>query len=236
MNDWDANAGLPGHRSVLDPADAGGTKNALIDRVQRAALSEALRAVPAGARALDLGCGTGRLTSWLAGAGLGVVGVDGSEPMLQQARARGVAAPLARADAAALPFADGALGLVLSVGVLAVFAPDEERFAAVLGEAARVLAPGGSLVAIEQAGDEDFGRGASVAGYRAAFEAAGLRVESAEPVRLGDSPILARCARHPWLGPALGRPSRLRREARSATGPLTGGRYADVLFVATATS
>jgi len=39
-----------------------------------------------GCRVLDLGCGTGRHTAWLAGAGAHVTAVDFSEKMLEQAR------------------------------------------------------------------------------------------------------------------------------------------------------
>ena len=64
----------------------------------------ALSLVPSFHRALDLGCGTGRLTRSLAERGP-TVGMDASSAMLARAQATGV--PLVQGDGFALPFADG---------------------------------------------------------------------------------------------------------------------------------
>ena len=60
-----------------------------------------------GERILDLGCGTGRLTTELAAGfpDVSFVGADLSEAMLAEARRNSTAVPFVRADAAALPFA-----------------------------------------------------------------------------------------------------------------------------------
>jgi len=109
-----------------------------------------LRQVPEQGRVLDLGCGTGELARWLAATGLAVVGCDISCEML-----RGAAAGSATEDSGTparwlrldpdwrrLPFADGCFDAVTASSVLE-YAADP---AAVLGECARVLAPGGVLV------------------------------------------------------------------------------------------
>jgi ubiquinone/menaquinone biosynthesis C-methylase UbiE len=94
---------------------------------------------------LDLSCGPGTLTPHLlARAGGPVVALDASGAMLARARERAPwGAFFVRADAAALPFADGAFGAVVNLAALDLY-PDAAR---VVAESARVLAPGGRWVA-----------------------------------------------------------------------------------------
>jgi SAM-dependent methyltransferase len=101
--------------------------------------------VSRGDRVIDIGCGTGDYTRHLASAseaGL-VVGIDASETMVAAAARRGHAANLVylRADAAALPFRDGAFDAVCTAGTIHMI---EEPLSA-LDEMIRVLAPGGRL-------------------------------------------------------------------------------------------
>ncbi len=97
----------------------------------------------AGARVLDVGCGTGRLAHALVErAGARVWGVDTSAAMLARARAR----PLPgggwkQAPAERLPFKDGWFDAVVMRQV--VHLVDRSR---AFAEAARVLRPGGRLV------------------------------------------------------------------------------------------
>lgn len=103
--------------------------------------------VPAGRRWLDVGCGTGALTSAVLSAGdpAEVVGVDPSEGFLKTARAS-VTDPRASfevADARSLPFADDRFDVVVS-GLVLNFVPEPARAAA---EIARVTVPGGSAAA-----------------------------------------------------------------------------------------
>lgn len=91
-------------------------------------------------RALDVGTGTGRNVQMLHDAGASfVVGVDMSSVMLSHARA--VHARVC-GDACRLPFADQSFDLVCS----SLMCGDIADLGAWLGEAARVLAPGGHLV------------------------------------------------------------------------------------------
>lgn len=97
-------------------------------------------------RVLDVGCGPGNYTRWLAeaaGGGL-TVGLDASETMVAAAAARKQGDNIAylRGDASALPFEDGSFDVVCSVGVIHLV---EEPLVA-LGEMVRVLAPGGRLL------------------------------------------------------------------------------------------
>jgi malonyl-CoA O-methyltransferase len=102
-------------------------------------ISAAASAV-APARALDVGTGTGRYLPLLASAGARlVVGLDISLPMLGR-KAYGL--PRVCADACRLPFPDASFDLICS----SLMVGDLEDLGAWLGEATRVLAPGGHLV------------------------------------------------------------------------------------------
>jgi SAM-dependent methyltransferase len=96
--------------------------------------------LPAFGRALDLGCGTGRLTRALAQRGA-TVGLDGSGAMLARAQANQLTA-LAQGDAFALPFADASFDVVTALRLVFHFVDAEK----LLCEAARMLAPGGAIL------------------------------------------------------------------------------------------
>jgi len=98
------------------------------------ALTENVRSV------LDLPCGTGRFTGHLAKRGYEVVGSDISSEMMQVAREQ--LGPMerlhgyVRADAEALPFADGAFDCVMSIRFL--FHVDSRTRVSILREMVRV--------------------------------------------------------------------------------------------------
>ena len=93
---------------------------------------------PAGRRTLDLGCGEGRVGAELTRRGHSVVGVDSSPAMVAMARERHEALV---ADAAELPFEDGAFDLV--VADMSVMNMDDPEGGVL--EASRLLEPGGRL-------------------------------------------------------------------------------------------
>ncbi|MFL5539133.1 MAG: class I SAM-dependent methyltransferase [Longimicrobiaceae bacterium] len=107
-----------------------------------------LRRLGRGRRVLDLGCGTGRQAVGALRAGGRVVAMDFSLPMARATldrvtrEAPGAPAAVVVADAQHLPFRAGSFDAALALGVLG-FVPDR---AAMLCEARRVLAPGGTLV------------------------------------------------------------------------------------------
>jgi ubiquinone/menaquinone biosynthesis C-methylase UbiE len=100
---------------------------------------------------LELGCGTGRVTLPLARAGIRMVGIDRSAPMLERAlsraakasRRRGASPMFVRGDIRALPFPDAAFPMVLApYGILQSLIRPRDLTAA-LASIARVLEPGG---------------------------------------------------------------------------------------------
>jgi SAM-dependent methyltransferase len=98
--------------------------------------------VPPGARWLDVGCGTGALSSTIRRHDPHghVTGIDPSEAFVGHARAA-VEGEFLVADARELPFADSTFDAVAS-GLVLNFVPEPERAAA---EIVRVVRPGGAI-------------------------------------------------------------------------------------------
>lgn len=99
-----------------------------------------------GLRTIELGCGTGYVSAWLARRGARAVGLDPTPSQLQIAAELrtefDVHLPLIRGAAEQLPFADDTFDLAISEYGAAIWA-DPYRW---IPEAARVLRPGGELV------------------------------------------------------------------------------------------
>jgi demethylmenaquinone methyltransferase/2-methoxy-6-polyprenyl-1,4-benzoquinol methylase len=113
------------------------------DRRWRRRTIDAVR-LTAGARVLDLACGTGDLCNDSLARGYTPIGVDFSAGMLAHSRTR---APLVRADATELPVPDGSVDGVVCGFALRNFVDLEAFFS----ECARVLRRGGRVVALDAA-------------------------------------------------------------------------------------
>ena len=111
--------------------------HALIDQLELAATLPLAR----GARVLEAGCGTGLILRAVAPVARAAVGLDLSQGMLAQARARGL--DVVHGSVTDLPFADGEFDLAYSFKVLA----HVEQIERALGEMARVVRPGGHVIA-----------------------------------------------------------------------------------------
>ena len=100
----------------------------------------------AGAGSLELGCGTGYVSAWLARRGARPVGLDNSAAQLATAAALqdrfGLVFPLIHASAEQIPLADAAFDLVISEYGASTWCDPY----AWIPEAARVLRPGGQLI------------------------------------------------------------------------------------------
>jgi ubiquinone/menaquinone biosynthesis C-methylase UbiE len=104
-----------------------------------------------GAEVADVGCGTGRLLPYLAGRGLLPRGVDLSPGMVEVARREHPGFEYEVADLRQLPFGDASLAGVVCWYSLIFLAPDARGQA--FAELARVVRPGGYLVAAFKHGD-----------------------------------------------------------------------------------
>jgi len=115
----------------------------------------------------DLGCGTGRVTAYLARSGLAVRGFDLSPGMVAVARRRHPNLDFAVAATQALPVDDAAFA-GLSVWYSLIHTPPEE-LGDPIGELARVLQPGGHLLIGFQAGHGERVDRTSSYGHHVAF-------------------------------------------------------------------
>ena len=99
-----------------------------------------------GRDAIELGCGTGYVSAWLARRGARPVGIDNSEAQLATARAFqeefGLDFPLLHGNAEEVPYPDGSFDLAISEYGASIWG-DPYRW---IPEAARLLRPGGELV------------------------------------------------------------------------------------------
>jgi len=95
---------------------------------------------------IELGCGTGYVSSWLARRGARPVGIDNSEAQLETARALqrefGIEFPLLHGNAEEVPFPDASFDLAISEYGASIWC-DPYRW---IPEAARLLRPGGRLI------------------------------------------------------------------------------------------
>jgi SAM-dependent methyltransferase len=89
-----------------------------VDRSERALLVWLLGWFPDARRVLEIGCGTGHFTRWLAGRGYAVIGLDRSIAMLREAQAHTKGGALLLADAHQLPLSDRAVDVSVFVATL----------------------------------------------------------------------------------------------------------------------
>jgi len=99
-----------------------------------------------GLRAVDLGCGTGYVSGWMARRGASVTGIDASERQLATARRlaaeHGADIELVHGNAEATPFASESFDFAISEYGAAIWC-DPDRW---IAEAWRILRPDGRLV------------------------------------------------------------------------------------------
>jgi SAM-dependent methyltransferase len=167
------------------------------DRRQCALLRSTLGSFE-GLRVADVGCGTGRISRFLAEEGARVVGYDFSPATVEAARGEGAPArgeltfEVADVTSGALPCAPGSFDLALTVGCLAVACRDLPSLWTCLSAMACATRPGGRVVLLEPIHRNRLvGRvlRASVGDWIREAEAAGLTLDASAgmgflPVRL----------------------------------------------------
>ena len=131
---FDAHAAADDYNVFSETANA-----RLIDHFVR------LTGLKAGARVIDLGCGSGIFTHLLAGRGYEVSGLDISPKLLELARRKYPGLRFDEGDVEALPYADASVDGVMLSGIVHHL-PDANRCAA---EVMRVLKPNGRFVAFD---------------------------------------------------------------------------------------
>lgn len=169
------------------------------DRAEKRLLQMLLRRFPGAHEVLEVGCGTGHFTRWLASRGFLAAGVDISPAMLFEARRRGCWSCL-EADAVDLPFASNSFDLVLMINVLE-FIPEPIR---ALREALRVGRQGviiGALNRQSRLGKQRVGQGGAIWDSARLFNSSELNllVRDAMPCHLAK--IIQRttlCTSWPW--------------------------------------
>lgn len=97
-------------------------------------------ALPAGARVLDLGCGSGMTVEWLIDNGFRAEGIDVSVVLVEEGQSRGL--PLKAGKSDSLPYEDSIFDAVLLECTLSVFGQRGKT----LDEIFRVLKPDGKLI------------------------------------------------------------------------------------------
>jgi SAM-dependent methyltransferase len=136
-NGWD-NSALAWIESMGEQGDRGDwARQNVLDPVMMARVAEG-----GFRKALDVGCGEGRFCRMLGDAGVKATGIDPTAQLLEMARQRDPSGDYRLGRAEKLDFADRSFDLVISYITL-VDIPD---YRAAIGEMARVLKPGGSIL------------------------------------------------------------------------------------------
>jgi ubiquinone/menaquinone biosynthesis C-methylase UbiE len=150
-------------------------------RAEEALLAWLLRRFEGASTALEIGCGTGHFTRWLAARGHRAIGLDRSPAMLAELRRRNSALPAVLGDAHGLPFRDRTVDLAFFVATLEFL--DSPEIA--LAEASRVARRGLVLLLLNR-----WSRGAVSRRWGADSEGAVLR--QAHDFSLADARRLVR--------------------------------------------
>src|SRR5947208_9547864 len=185
-----ANRYFAGHAEVWDQIRSLHVAETEVER----AIDLALGKRPLG-RLVDIGTGTGRMIELLGPRASQAIGIDRSSEMLRLARvkleAAGIHSSLRQGDMYALPLADHSADRVIIHQVLHY----AHSPAAAIAEAARVIAPGGTLLVVDFAAHEREELRATDAHIRLGFEdevmagwfaTAGLTIDHVEHLKGGE--------------------------------------------------
>jgi SAM-dependent methyltransferase len=187
--DWGSRAQKGFLASGIDPADRRGYKNAYIDLLQKMALEQVLR-LRGDESVLDFGCGSGRISYWIAPKVEKVLGLEVTPEMIDLAemhrQAKNVEFLLY--DGNHFPTLPAPVDLILSVGVVQVL--QEDLLRKTIRELSQCLKPGGKFFLIEQVSNRgNMGR-PGLEEYLRAFKESDLECADYYPIRKGRSWLL----------------------------------------------
>jgi SAM-dependent methyltransferase len=227
--DWGRRAQRGFLASGIDPGDRRGHKNVYIDLLQKMALEEAL-ALRGDEIVLDFGCGSGRISHWIAPRVKKVLGLEVTSEMLDLARQNQTSDNVEWMlyDGIHFPDLSYSFDLLLSVGVLQIMRG--ESLKETVSHLSRYLKSMGNMVLIEQVSDHLRVNRPRLQEYLEAFKRAELTCLQHYPIRKGRGGVLT-LIRYGMIPRSL-----FRRIARSEMACLrnTGGSisyYQDYLFI-----
>jgi cyclopropane fatty-acyl-phospholipid synthase-like methyltransferase len=182
--DWAARAQKGVLASGIDPADQRGHKNHYIDLLQKMALEEVLE-LKGDENVLDFGCGSGRISYWIAPKVKKVVGMELTPEMIELSEKNRIAenVEFILYDGMNFPSFPFSFDLILSVGVLQIM--KEEELKTTLSELMNYLKPEGKLALIEQVSDHPKVERPRLKEYLQAFEESKLICSRYYPIRNG---------------------------------------------------
>ena len=182
--DWGKRAEKGFLGSGIDPKDRRGHKNDYIDLLQKMALEEVLE-LKGDEVVLDFGCGSGRMTYWIAPRVKKVIGLEITPEMIELAEKNRTAKNVEFMvyDGAHFPAFTFPFDLILSVGVLQVM--KRGLLKSTLFSLAQFLKKDGRFYLIEQASDNPKSERPKVKEYLQAFEESKLKCLRCYPIRKG---------------------------------------------------
>lgn len=182
--DWGKRAKMGFLASVIDPADRRGHKNRYIDLLQKIALEEVLE-LKGDEFVLDFGCGSGRISYWIAPKVKKVIGLEVTPEMIELAEKNRTAGNVEFMvyDGIHFPSFPSLFDLILSVGVLQMM--KGEMLKRTVSHLAQYLKDGGRFFLIEQASDNPKADRPKTKEYLQAFEEAKLECLQYYPIRKG---------------------------------------------------
>lgn len=184
--DWGRRAQEGFLASGIDPADRRGYKNAYIDLLQKMALEQILR-LRGDETVLDFGCGSGRISYWIAPKVKKVVGLEVTPEMIDLAEKHRQAqnVEFLLYDGIHFPTLPAPVDLILSVGVVQVLQGDPLR--KTIRELSDCLKPEGSFFLIEQVSNRAKMSRPGLEEYLHAFKESNLECTDYYPIRKGRS-------------------------------------------------
>ena len=182
--DWGERAKKGFLASGIDPSDRKGHKNDYIDLLQKMALQEVLE-LKGDEIILDFGCGSGRISYWIAPKVKKVVGLEITREMIDLAEKNRVAENVEFMvyDGVRFPMVPYPFDLILSVGVLQTM--KEELLKRTLSGLAQCSKKDGRFYLIEQASDNPKVDRPKVEEYLQAFKESKLECVRYYPIRSG---------------------------------------------------